>query len=112
MDIDDDAVVASIWGLEGMVVIPRRHIGGLEGLSTSDRARFLANLRRATNSLQERNPGAAVRITVLVDLPSSKGHACFQIVAKSSEADERSSPQEAGRNPASHKPPAWSLPSE
>jgi hypothetical protein len=110
LDIDHDAIVASISGLEGMVVIPRQHFGGLEDLSTSDRARYLASLRRATNSLRERNPEAEVRITALGDLPSSKGHACFQVVAVSSGADKRSSTRGATAHPAGRKPTPGSPP--
>jgi hypothetical protein len=53
-----------------------------------------------------------VRIIVLGDLPSSKGHACFQVVADSSEADQRSPTHGATAHPAGRKPPSGSPSSE
>jgi hypothetical protein len=87
-DVDRDVVVISGSGLEGVVVIPRQHIGGLEDLPAAHRAGVLATLRRVTQSLQERNPGTAARIVALTDSPASKGHVCFQVVTTGSEEDQ------------------------
>jgi hypothetical protein len=85
--VDRDVVVISGSGVDGMVVIPRHHVGGLEDLASAHRARVLATLRRITQSLQKRNPGSAPRIVALTDLPSSKGHVCFQVVTEAPEED-------------------------
>jgi len=74
-------------GLDGLVVVPRQHIGGLEDLPAAHRACILATLRRVTQSLQERNPGSTARIVALTDLRSSKGHVCFQVVATGPQVD-------------------------
>ncbi len=86
-DVDRYVVMISGSGLDGLVVVPRRHIGGLEDMPAAHRAFILATLRRVTQSLQERNPGSAARIVALTALPSSKGHVCFQVVAKGPEED-------------------------
>src|SRR5579863_609122 len=48
--IDEEAVVVSRPGLEGLMVVPRQHISGLDELPGPRRARLLAALRRATQS--------------------------------------------------------------
>ena len=57
-DVDEDVVVISGPELDGLVVVPRQHIGGLEELSDLPRAHVLAALRRATQSVRDRNPGS------------------------------------------------------
>ena len=91
-DVDRYVVMISGSGLDGLVVVPRQHIGGLEDLPAAYRACILATLRRATQSLQERNPGSATRIVALTDLPSSKGHVCFRVVVKGPEEDRYTLP--------------------
>lgn len=84
---DPDVVVISGSGIDGMVIIPRQHVVGLEDLPVAHRGCVLATLRRVTRSIQEQNPGSAARIVALTDLPSSKGHVCFQVVAEGPEED-------------------------
>ncbi len=97
-DVDRYVVVISGSGLDGLVVVPRQHIGGLEDLPAAYRACILATLRRATQSLQERNPGSATRIVALTDLPSSKGHVCFRVVVKGPEEDQYTSETRGGHS--------------
>jgi len=84
-DVDEDVAVVSGSGLDGLMVIPRRHVGGLEELAVDHRARVLAALRRVTQTMRERNPGSAARVVVLTDPEESEGHVCFQVVAKTSQ---------------------------
>jgi len=84
-DIAEDIVVISCPGLDGLVVVPRQHIGGLEELSALRRAHVLAAIRRATRSVLERNPGSETRVVVMTDPPASEGHACFHVLPSGSE---------------------------
>ena len=79
VDVDEDVVVISGPQLAGLVVVPRRHISGLDELPDPDRAHVLAALRRATRSVLERNPGSATTVVVTTDAPASEGHACFHV---------------------------------
>jgi hypothetical protein len=83
-DGDEDVMVVSGSGHDGLMVIPREHVGGLEELAVSHRAHVLAALRRVTQSIQDRNPGTAARIVVLIDPPDSAGHVCFRVLAEAS----------------------------
>jgi hypothetical protein len=76
-DVDD--VVISEPELDGLMVIPRQHIRGLEDLSVLARAHLLAALRRVTQSVQERNPGSSTRIVVTTDAPATQDHVCFHV---------------------------------
>ena len=79
-DVEENVVVVSGSEFDGLVVIPRRHISGLEELSVVHRAQVLAALRRATQSVQERYPGKATKVVVMTDPPASEGHACYQVL--------------------------------
>ena len=79
-DVDENVVVVSGPEFDGLVVIPRRHVSGLEELSVVHRARVLAALQRATRSVQEKNPGKATKVVVMTDPPASEGHACYQVL--------------------------------
>jgi hypothetical protein len=83
-DIDEDVVVISGPELDGLVVLPRQHVGGLEEMSDLGRAHVLAALRRATRSVLERNPGSQTTVVVMIDPPASKGHACFHVLLRGS----------------------------
>ena len=85
--VDNDVAVISGSRVDGTVVIPRQHVVGLEDLPAAHRACVLATLRRVTRSMQERKPGSAARIVPLTDLPSSKGHVCFQVVTEGPEGN-------------------------
>jgi hypothetical protein len=76
---DVDEVVISEPELDGLMVIPRRHIRGLEDLSVFGRAHLLAALRRVTQSVQEQNPGSYARIVVMTDAPATEDHVCFHV---------------------------------
>jgi hypothetical protein len=89
-DVDDEAVVISRPGLTGLVIVPRRHIGGLDELPVSRRAGLLAALRRATQSVRDRNPGWTSRVVVMTDPPASQGHVCFEVLP--SRANARGGP--------------------
>ena len=91
-DVDEDVVVISGPGLDGLVVVPRQHIGGLEELPVSRRAHVLAALRRATWSVLERNPGTATKVVEMTDPPASEGHACFHVLPSGSDNPVRSAP--------------------
>jgi diadenosine tetraphosphate (Ap4A) HIT family hydrolase len=77
--VDDDVVVLSNPELDGLLVLPRQHIGGIDGLSVLDRAHLLAALRRVARSVQERHPGPPTRIVVFTDPPATEGHVCFHV---------------------------------
>lgn len=81
---DEDVIVLNEPELDGLVVVPHQHVGGLDELSDRGRARVLAALRRATRSVLESNPGSATTIVVMTDPPASKGHACFQVLPRES----------------------------
>ena len=89
--VDENVVVVSSSEFDGLVVIPRRHISGLEELSVVHRAQVLAALQRATRSVQERHPGQATKIVVMTEPPASDGHACYQVLP-SGHADPVPSP--------------------
>jgi diadenosine tetraphosphate (Ap4A) HIT family hydrolase len=78
-DVDDVVVVISEPELNGLLVIPRQHIGGLEGLSVPGRAHLLAALHRVKQSVQERNPGSVTRIVVMSEAPATEDHVCFHV---------------------------------
>ena len=82
-DVDD--VVISEPALDGLMVIPRQHIRGLEDLSVLGRAHLLAVLRRVTQSVRERNPGSSTRIVVTTDAPATQDHVCFHVAPSGSE---------------------------
>ena len=84
-DIDEDVVVISAPELDGLVVVPRQHVCGLEELSILGRAHVLAALRRATQSVRKRNPGSATTVVVMTDPPASEGHVCFHVRSSGSE---------------------------
>jgi hypothetical protein len=84
-DVDEDVVVISGPELDGLLVVPRQHIGGLEELSIPGRGHLLAALRRAAQLVQERNPGSATRVVVMTVPPASEGHVCFHVVPSASE---------------------------
>jgi len=83
--VDDEAVVISGPGVDGLVVVPRQHISGLEELSISRRAHVLAALRLATRSISDRNPRSTSRVVVMTDPPASRGHVCFQVLPNGSD---------------------------
>src|SRR5271157_2694552 len=78
--IDEDVVVISGLELDGLVVVPRQHVGGLDELSDLGRAHVLAALRRATRSVLKRDSGSATTVVMITDAPASEGHACFQVL--------------------------------
>ena len=84
-DVDEDVVVISEPELNGLLVVPRQHIGALEQLPAPSRGHLLAALRRATQLVQERNSGSAARVVVMTDPPASEGHVCFHVVPSASE---------------------------
>lgn len=79
-EVDENVVVVSGPALDGLVVIPRSHVSGLEELPLVHRAQVLAALQRSTRRVQERNPGIPMKVVVLTDPPASEGHACFQVL--------------------------------
>ncbi len=94
-DVDENVVVISGPEFEGLVVVPRQHISGLDELSVHGRAHLLAALRRATRSVLEMNPGTSTRVVVMTDPPGSEGHACFQVLPSGSEDPVRSASRQA-----------------
>ena len=84
-DVDEDVVVISGPELDGLLVVPRQHIGGFEELSVPGRGHLLAALRRAAQLVQERNSGSATRVVVMTVPPASEGHVCFHVVPSASE---------------------------
>jgi diadenosine tetraphosphate (Ap4A) HIT family hydrolase len=90
-DVDEKVVVVSSPVFAGLVVIPRRHISGLEELSVVDRAQVLGAQRRATRSVEERNPGMTTKVVVMNDPPASEGHACYHVLP-SDHVDPKDSP--------------------
>lgn len=79
-DVDENVVVVSSPAFDGLVVIPREHIGGLGELSVVRRAQVLAALRRASRLVQERNPDMKTKVVVMSDPPASAGHACYHVL--------------------------------
>ncbi len=94
-DVDEDVVVVSGPELDGLVVMPRQHVGGLEQLSDLRRAHVLAALRRATRSVRDRNPGSVTRVVVMTGPPASEGHVCFHVLPNGSEDPGDSTPRHA-----------------
>ena len=84
-EVNDDVVVMRDSELDGLVVVPRQHISGLEDLPVLDRAHLLAALRRVTQSVHERNPGSGTRIRVMTDPPASEDHVCFHVAPRGSD---------------------------
>jgi hypothetical protein len=78
--VDEDVVVISGPELDGLLVVPCQHIGGLEELSVPGRGHLLAALRRASLLVQERNSGSATRVVVMTGPPASEAHVCFHVV--------------------------------
>jgi hypothetical protein len=94
-DVGEDVVVISGYELDGLVVVPRQHIGGLEELSDLARAHILAALRRATQSVRDGNPGSVTRVVVMHGPPASEGHVCFHVLPNGSEDPGSSTPRHA-----------------
>jgi hypothetical protein len=84
-DVDEEVVVISGPELDGLLVVPCQHIGGLAELSVPDRGPLLAALRRASLLVQERHSGSATRVVVMTGPPASKGHVCFHVVPNAPE---------------------------
>jgi hypothetical protein len=84
-DVDENVVVIGGADFEGLVVIPRRHVGGLEQLPSSRQALLLAALQRAKRSVLEQNPGFTTRIVVMTGPPASEGHTCFHVLPSTSQ---------------------------
>ena len=61
--VDEDVIVISGPEFEGLVVVPRPHVRGLEEFSISCRANILAAVQRATRSVREQNPWSAPRLS-------------------------------------------------
>lgn len=80
--LDGDVFVISERELPGLIVVPRRHIGGLEELSIPERASILAAVRRATLAVKEENPWSTPGVLARTDLPASEGHLCFQVLPR------------------------------
>ena len=78
--VDEDVVVISGAELEGLVILPRLHVGGLEELSITSRANVLAAVQRAARSVKEKSPWSAASVLALTDLPTSQGHMCIQVL--------------------------------
>jgi hypothetical protein len=78
--VDDDVVVISGPELEGLVVLPRHHVTGLEELSITCRANVLAAVQRAARAVREENPWAAASIVARTDVPASQGHMCIHVL--------------------------------
>jgi len=78
-DVDDDVVVISGPEIDGLVVVPHQHIGGIEELSVLGRAHLLAALRRVTKLVQVRNPKRTTSIVVMTDPPATKDHVWFHV---------------------------------
>jgi hypothetical protein len=79
-DIDEDVVMISGPNLDGLMVVPRRHIGELEELSVRARGHILAAVRRAAQMVQERTSGSATTVVAMTGPPPSDGHVCFHVV--------------------------------
>jgi hypothetical protein len=94
-DVDEDVIVISGPELDGLVVVPRQHISGLEELPVLRRAHVLAALRRATRSVLETYPGTATSVVAMTDPPASEGHACFHVLPSGSAAPVRSTSRPA-----------------
>ena len=86
--VDEDVVVLSIPGLVGLVVIPRRHVSGLEELPPLERARVLAALRRAFVSIGEEYHGSAPRVVATTDPPALNGHVGFRLFPGDTTVDD------------------------
>jgi hypothetical protein len=80
VDVDDDVVTLCGAEFDGLVVLPRQHVGGLEELALSHQARVLAALKRARRVLRDRQPGSASRVVVMSDPPATHGHVCYGVL--------------------------------
>ena len=90
-DVNEGVVVVSGLDFEGLVVIPRMHIGVLDELSVVHRAQVLAALQRANRTVQERYPGKTTTVVAMTDPPASEAHTCYQVLP-SGQADPEHSP--------------------
>jgi hypothetical protein len=78
---NEDVIVLNEPELHGLVVVPCQHVSGLDELSDRGRARVLAALRRATQSVLIENPeSSTTMVSVITEPPASEGHACFQVL--------------------------------
>ena len=84
-ELNKDVVVMSGPEFDGLLVVPRQHVKGIEELSVPGRGLLLATLRRATRLVQERNPGSPARVVVTTLPPASPGHVCFHVLPGASE---------------------------
>jgi hypothetical protein len=80
VDIGPNVVVVGTPDFDGLIVVPRQHVAGLEELSVPPRAHVLAALQRATRLVLERNRGLATRVVVMTDPPASEDHACYRVL--------------------------------
>jgi hypothetical protein len=84
-DVNEDVVMISGPEFDGLLVVPRQHVSGLEELSVSGRGLLLATLQRASKLVQARHPGSATRVVPTTVPPGSPGHVCFQVLASASD---------------------------
>jgi hypothetical protein len=92
-DVDEDVVTVSGAEFDGLVVIPRQHVGGLEELPLARRGTALAALRRARRLLCDRYPDASSQVVVMTDPPATEGHACFAVLPVRFEQRRHNSPE-------------------
>ena len=89
--VDEDVVVISRAELGGLLVVPRQHISGIEQLPVAHRARVLAALQRAKQSVREGNSQASAEIVVTMDPRASEGHVSFEVLP--TESDDSNGPK-------------------
>lgn len=79
VEVNDQTIVLLSPHLEGVLVAPLQHVGGLLELPEHELAVFLASLRRISRSVQAVLGGSNTVIEPLGSTPPSKGHVCFRI---------------------------------
>jgi hypothetical protein len=78
--VGTEVVVITGLRIAGQLIVPRHHIGGLEELSLSRRAKVLAAIRRATAAVASGEPASPPQVVVSTDSPASASHVCFQVL--------------------------------
>ena len=76
-----DVVVISAPTVDGLVVVPREHINGLEELPVLRRANVLAALRRAARRVRDQSPESVASVIAMTEPPASASHVCFRVLA-------------------------------
>ena len=101
---NEDAVVLRGPQLDGLVVVPRRCVSGLQELPVIGRGHVLAAVRLATLLVRDENLGSTSRIEVMRDLSAPARHVSYQVVPEGWDSPTRAAGRRSQLSPQFVRP--------